>query len=242
MSGRHLVCAAAMVFASAVASLPARAEPRAVLELFTSQGCSSCPAADKLLAQFAVDPSVIALTLAIDYWDYLGWKDTFGAAAHTARQEGYARARGGRGKFTPEMIVNGAVSATGSDRAGIVAAIDRTASHPGLFAISVALEEKDGRIEIGLEQGPAREAEVWLFALASHRTVKIERGENESRTVTYTNVVRKMTRLGAFTGKPAHFSVPRANAVPADADRYIVLVQEGSGAMPGPILGVRLKH
>jgi hypothetical protein len=105
--------------------------------------------------------------------------------------------------------------------------------------VPVDLSEAEGQINVGLETGPAREGEVWLVALASHRTVEIESGENKSRTVSYTNVVRKMTRLGAWTGKPAHFAVPRADAVPADADRYLVLVQEGSGSMPGAILGVQ---
>src|ERR1044071_6532205 len=95
-------------------------QPRAVLELFTSQGCSSCPKADRLAGELAKEKDLVVLTFAVDYWDYLGWKDTFGAAAHSARQRAYANVRGDRKVFTPQMIVNGSESATGSDRAGII--------------------------------------------------------------------------------------------------------------------------
>ena len=224
----------ALVAAQALAD-----EPRAVLELFTSQGCSSCPKADRLAGELAKEKDLIVLTFAVDYWDYLGWKDTFGAAAHSARQRAYANVRGDRKVFTPQMIVNGIESATGSDRTGILAAIEKTKDKDGLLAIPVNVVEQGGQIEVALEAGPAREGEVWLVAVASHRTVEIENGENKSRTIDYTNVVRRMTRLGAWAGKPCQFKVARAEAVPADADRYLVLVQQGSGSMPGTILGVR---
>ncbi|MGE3158767.1 MAG: DUF1223 domain-containing protein, partial [Xanthobacteraceae bacterium] len=144
MSGRHLVCAAAVVFASAVASLPARAEPRAVLELFTSQGCSSCPAADKLLAQFAGDPSVIALTLAIDYWDYLGWKDTLALTGHSKRQKAYAKARHDREIYTPQIVVNGMTLVLGSDRTAIDRAIVSTRRTAATLAVPLALAVAGG--------------------------------------------------------------------------------------------------
>ena len=103
-----------------------RAEPRAVIELFTSQGCSSCPAADKLAAEFAVDPSMLVMSLAVDYWDYLGWKDTLALSGHTSRQRAYARARGDREVYTPQAVVNGVVHVLGSDKAAIEKAIRKT--------------------------------------------------------------------------------------------------------------------
>src|SRR5437764_2212404 len=105
---------------------PAHADPRAVVELFTSQGCSSCPPADKVLGELANDPSVIALSLPIDYWDYLGWKDTLADSRFTARQKAYSRSRGDRDVYTPQLIVNGAAQVIGSDRAKIDGAIDTT--------------------------------------------------------------------------------------------------------------------
>src|SRR5882757_10198266 len=104
----------------------AQAEPRAVIELFTSQGCSSCPAADKLIAEYSRDPSVIALSLAIDYWDYLGWKDTLAMSGHSNRQRAYAKGRGDRQVYTPQAVIDGAVHALGSDKAAIEKAIRQT--------------------------------------------------------------------------------------------------------------------
>ena len=95
----------------------AEAEPRGVIELFTSQGCSSCPAADKLVGELALDPSLVSISLPIDYWDYLGWKDTLADPRNTARQKAYSKVRGDREVYTPQVVVNGSVHALGSDRA-----------------------------------------------------------------------------------------------------------------------------
>ena len=120
------IAAASLLVAASAASARAEA-PKAVLELFTSQGCSSCPEADRLAAELAKEHGVVLLTFPVDYWDYLGWKDTFGNPAHSARQRAYALVRGDRKVFTPQMVVNGLASATGSDRAAIEAAIRETA-------------------------------------------------------------------------------------------------------------------
>src|SRR3954470_23551246 len=109
----------------------AEAEPRAVIELFTSQGCSSCPPADKLIGQLADDPTLVAISLPIDYWDYLGWKDTLAKPAHTARQRAYAQLRGDRAVYTPQVVVNGAVHVQGSDKEAIDRAIAQTRQQPG---------------------------------------------------------------------------------------------------------------
>src|SRR6201987_1625327 len=98
---------------------PANADPRAVVKLFPSQGCSSCPPADKIIGELAKDPSVIALSMPIDYWDYLGWKDTLADARFSARQKAYSQMRGDREVYTPQVVVNGSVHVVGSDRAGI---------------------------------------------------------------------------------------------------------------------------
>src|SRR5579862_784682 len=105
---------------------PAHADPRAVVELFTSQGCSSCPPADKVIGELAKDPSVIALSMPIDYWDYLGWKDTLADARFSARQKAYSLMRGDRDVYTPQVVVNGSTHVVGSDRAGIEQAIGIT--------------------------------------------------------------------------------------------------------------------
>src|SRR6266851_3411915 len=115
----------------------ARAEPRALLELFTSQGCSSCPAADKLLGELSGDPALVALSVPIDYWDYLGWKDTLASPAHSARQRGYARVRGDRQVYTPQIVINGSTHALGSDRSAVDRAITQTDQKSGAMSLPV---------------------------------------------------------------------------------------------------------
>src|ERR1700727_697318 len=113
---------------------PAHADPRAVVELFTSQGCSSCPPADKIIGELAKDPSVIALSMPIDYWDYLGWKDTLADARFSARQKAYSQVRGDRDVYTPQDVGNGESHLIGSDRAGIENAIDTTKQTEGVMS------------------------------------------------------------------------------------------------------------
>src|ERR1700712_4539377 len=116
---------------------PAEADPRAVVELFTSQGCSSCPPADRLMGELAEDPSIITLSMPIDYWDYLGWKDTLADARFSARQKAYSHMRGDRDVYTPQVIVNGSVHVIGSDRAGIESAIGDTQKADGVMSVPV---------------------------------------------------------------------------------------------------------
>src|SRR6201984_1450393 len=117
---------------------PAHADPRAVVELFTSQGCSSCPPADKIIGELAKDPDVIAMSMPIDYWDYLGWKDTLADSRFSARQKAYSRMRGDRDVYTPQAIVNGSVQAIGSDRTSIERAIHET-EHNGVMSVPVSM-------------------------------------------------------------------------------------------------------
>src|SRR5438874_11007043 len=124
MVGRCLAYVAVVACASAAVPLsPAVADPLAVIELFTSQGCSSCPPADKLVGELGSDPSLVALSLPIDYWDYLGWTDTLADPRNSARQRAYSHARGDREVYTPQVVVNGSQHALGSDREAIESAI-----------------------------------------------------------------------------------------------------------------------
>src|ERR1700734_4287114 len=141
-SGALGICAVAAIVR------PAHAEPRAVVELFTSQGCSSCPPADKIIGELAKDPSVIALSMPIDYWDYLGWKDTLADARFSARQKAYSRMRGDREVYTPQVVVNGAVHVIGSDRAGIEGAIDDTKRVEGGMSVPVSMTLAGKKINV----------------------------------------------------------------------------------------------
>src|SRR5882757_4562677 len=144
MNYRHIAFAAAALCTALSVPLAARAEPRAVIELFTSQGCSSCPAADKLLGELAQDPSLLTMSLAVDYWDYLGWKDTLAVHGHSVRQQAYADVRGDRERYTPQVVINGVAQVLGSDKSAIEKAIAQTASTASPLKLPVTIAVADG--------------------------------------------------------------------------------------------------
>jgi hypothetical protein len=217
-------------------------EPRAVLELFTSQGCSSCPPADRLVGQLANDPSLVALSVPIDYWDYLGWRDTLANPAHSARQRAYARARGDGQVYTPQIVVNGAADALGSDQTAIERAIAQTDRKTDAMSLPVVLAVNSGTLNVsvsGADKASAA-AEVWLCPLTKAVPVAIGRGENRGHTVTYHNVVRNWLKLGTLTAAQSSWNVPIAQIKAEGIDAAAVVVQEGSRDRPGIILGAAL--
>jgi hypothetical protein len=215
------------------------AEPRALLELFTSQGCSSCPAADKLLGELAADPSLVVISDPIDYWDYLGWKDTLASPAHSARQRAYAHVRGDRQVYTPQIVVNGAAHALGSDRTAIERAIEQTDQKPVVMSLPVLMSVGGGNLTVKIESAENEHSagEVWLCPLTKSVSVAIGRGENHGRTITYHNVVRRWLKLGDWTGAQATWNVPMSEIRADDIDAAAVMVQEGSHDKPGIVLG-----
>jgi len=225
------------------ASSGAGAEPRAVIELFTSQGCSSCPPADKLLGELSKDPSIIPLSLAIDYWDYLGWKDTLSLPGHRNRQKAYSSARGDREVYTPQVVINGSAQALGSDRNAIERAIAQSQRNPATLSLPVTLAVADGQVRVNAPAGKSgSSADVWLCPLSRAVPVAIDRGENKGRTLTYHNVVRRWVKLGQWTGKAEAWSLPVTDIGSDNIDAVAVIVQ-GSRATapgPGPILGAAI--
>jgi hypothetical protein len=208
--------------------------PKAVVELFTSQGCSSCPPADAVLVEMARRPDVVALTFPVDYWDYLGWKDTLAHPLFTARQRGYAHGRGDRQVYTPQVVVNGGRQCVGSNRAEIEMAVKTTGA--GLPA-QVKTAEQDGVVVIDVDGSADQVAEVWVLPVIRLQTVLIERGENRGRTITYANVVRALVRVGDWSGGMARFETS-LKVARGEADGYVVLLQNLNGKKPGPIVGV----
>jgi hypothetical protein len=223
----------------AITAQPAQAEPRAVIELFTSQGCSSCPPADKLIAEYARDPSVIALSLAVDYWDYLGWKDTLALSGHSNRQRAYAKARGDRQVYTPQVVIDGAVHALGSDKAAIERAIRQTREQSAPLTLLVKIERSGDKLTVTVSESKDEkgQAEVWLCPITRSVPVVIGRGENSGQTITYTNVVRRWIKLGDWTGKAAIFSVPVRDVQSGGIDSAAVVVQSGTASVPKLMLG-----
>jgi hypothetical protein len=211
---------------------------RAVVELFTSQGCSSCPPADALLKTLAADPSIIALSLPVDYWNYLGWKDTFASSRNTERQRNYARARGDGAIYTPQAIINGMVHVNGASKAEIEQAIATTSKTGGPQQIPVRFWQESNTLNFAMggemPGHAAREATIWLGVVQTSGSVDIKQGENEGKTLTYTNIVRELTPIGIWKGQPLEVQLPRAALMQAEVQKIVVLLQEGRS---GPIIG-----
>ena len=197
-----------------------------VVELFQSQGCSSCPPAEANVGAISDRPDTLALAFEVDYWDRLGWKDTFSRPAWTARQYAYAQAMGRDGVYTPQVVVNGRVEGDGLDAnalAGLLRRGDRGAGGP-------SVSFSGGNVTVGAGDAPAGGADVWLARYIPHAVeVAIPRGENAGRTLPYKDVVREMVLLGKWRGEAATFPAPGGDATLAEA-----AIVQGSGA--GPIL------
>jgi len=214
------------------------AAPRAVVELYTSQGCSSCPPADALLEKLSADPSIIALTFPVDYWNYLGWKDTFGSPRNSERQRIYARARGDGAIYTPQAIVNGEVHVNGASEAEIQSAIQKTSEKVGPQHIPIRFWQERNTLNFALGgeetgHGP-REATIWLGVVQSSGTVDVKDGENKGKQLTYKNIVRELTPIGIWKGQPLAIQLPRAALMQAEVQKIVVLLQEDRS---GPIIG-----
>ncbi|HEX3651599.1 MAG TPA: DUF1223 domain-containing protein [Rhizomicrobium sp.] len=208
-----------------------------VVELYTSQGCSSCPPADALLGQLAMRKDVLAVSLPVTYWDMLGWRDTLASDSNTRRQKAYARELGRGGVYTPQIIVDGASDVVGSRTQAVASAIAARASD--MQTVPVELEANHQQVHIAV--GPAsdhgsHEAIIWLFGILPQATVSISDGENSGRTITYHNVVRQIRAVGTWRGQPISVSLPRAEAGPPH-DGIAVIVQQGGY---GRVLGAAL--
>jgi hypothetical protein len=232
-----VACCTAVATMSSATMAPAHAQTRAALELFTSQGCSSCPPADKLLGELAADPTLVVMSLPIDYWDYLGWKDTLADPNHTLRQKAYAKVRGDREVYTPQVVVNGSMHALGSDKAAIERAIVQ--SREKAMKLPVTLSVAGDHIVVTVPDHEAR-AEIWVWGLAKAVTVMIKRGENHGKTITYANVARRWVKLDASSGKGGTFTVPFSKFDSDGVDAAAVLVQTGTTEKPNAMLGAAI--
>ncbi len=205
-----------------------------VVELFTSQGCSSCPPADAYMGELVKRPDIVALTLNVDYWDYLGWRDTLGSAEYSRRQRDYAAYRGDGQVYTPQMVIDGRHHVVGSRRGAVEQAI-RAVNHRN---IPVSMKEADGQVivDIGARPAdyPAVEATVWVAMVVPEISVEIARGENTGRKISYFNVTRKLMPAGMWKGEAVRMALPKKDLFVDGATGCAALLQ-ADGA--GPILG-----
>lgn len=210
-----------------------------VIELFTSQGCSSCPPADRLIGKLARQPGVFALSLPVDLWDYVGWKDTLALPYHAQRQRQYAKGRGDNRVYTPQAIINGIAHVVGSDPTAIRSQAEICYGRDGALSIPMRVEgAPEGlKVEIGATRGTAPSAaSLWLVRVASSREVKIKRGENSGQTFTYVNVARGFTRVGEWKGEAASFTLSKDHFTGPDSDGWMLFLQAGTPTRPGVIL------
>jgi hypothetical protein len=196
-----------------------------VVELFTSQGCSSCPPANANLIKLSQRPDVLPLSFAVTYWDYLGWKDTFDRPEYTDRQVAYEPPLHQQGPYTPQMVINGATTAVGNDLGEVEQLVDSAKPLSG-----PELTLTPGHVAVGAAGAPNGGADVWLVRYDPNLVnVPVARGENSGVTLPHTHVVHELVRLGSWSGMAQAFDLPAA----ADGLLSAVLIQSMHG---GPIL------
>jgi len=229
-----------IALAALLAGLPARhaaagdARALVVIELFTSQGCNSCPPADALLAEWNHDASVLPLSLHVDYWDYLGWKDTFAKRGHSTRQQNYVKQIGSRQVYTPQAVIDGQLQAVGSNRAAVEAAVKaaRQQKH-----VPVTVErDASGRplaVNIAALTDASAEAIISLCLFDRQQQVTIGRGENSGQTISYVNVARGWQDLGRWHGAAQRVALPDLPGYDWQGSNAAILLQ----SLQGPILG-----
>lgn len=235
-SPRAVVAIAGFVLAIAAgtASAVCAANRPVVVELFTSQGCSSCPKADAYLGELAPREDVIALSFNVDYWDYLGWKDTLASPAFAKRQRAYARGLGLSGVYTPQIVVDGVTEGVGSHRDEIAAAIAAQAGKPADVEISFTDDGTALTLDVGTGTAREKPATLWLIRYAREKRIEVRRGENRGRTISYANVVRELTPIGMWDGQPVSMTLPKDDLLTRGFEGCVALLQAGDG---GPILG-----
>ena len=217
----------------------AKAARPLVVELYTSQGCSSCPPADAFLAKLSSHKDILAMSLPVTYWDMLGWRDTLANEANTKRQKAYAKVMGRGGIYTPQIIVDGESDIVGSKEQAVEAEVtERMADMP---VVPVELSAEHGVVHVAIGAGAehaVHDATVWMFRILPQVTVAIHSGENGGRTITYHNVVRQIRAVGQWKGQALSLDLPVADQSVEHDDGVAIVVQQGSGY--GRVLGAAM--
>ncbi len=218
---------ASSVLCSIFATAGIAGTPKNIIELYTSQGCASCPDAQALLKTYINRSDVVALSFNVDYWDYLGWKDTLGKAAHSKRQRAYARARGDGKIYTPQIVANGLVIAIGTDRSQINRAIAKSATQLSGSRLTLELQSDKSRfiIKVGAGAKLDKPATIYVASVSRAVTVNITGGENRGRQVTFHNVVRNMIPVGMWSGEAATIRLLKQDVLGSEGERCVILIQ-----------------
>ncbi|SHO63654.1 hypothetical protein SAMN02745172_01522 [Pseudoxanthobacter soli DSM 19599] len=265
---KGLLASGILAVAATLQVAPARAgggnngnvsEPaRAVVELFTSQGCAACPPADHSIGRYADDPSVVALTYPVDYWDYLGWTDTLASRVNSARQFAYANGRGDRSIYTPQLVIDGNGVLVGGDDVALGRRVAQAVSSD-VLPVAISIRASDEAVHIHVAAAtpgtPVAPATVWLVSMLPSVSVMVHGGENDGRELFYRNVVRGIRAIGMWNGSAIEIDLPVSEIdekgdLPADmpgtategdrpgkASRCAVLLQADVDGKPGRIIG-----
>jgi hypothetical protein len=217
---------------------PQTDKPLGVVELFTSQGCNSCPPADALFAELAAKEDLVALAYHVDYWDYLGWQDTLSRKENTERQYDYMRAFGSRSVYTPQAVINGRVHVNGASRGEVDGALARMARIGEGMRVGIKVSRTSDRVMIDAGDagaGPS-DAHVVIVYFDPPHTIKIGEGENTGRKMTYWNAVTSIQTAGMWHGKAQRYELPMSE-IAKKGGCAVLLQSVGKDGLPGPILG-----
>lgn len=226
-----------ILMCSAIAAASAQAEPvKGVVELFTSQSCSSCPAADKVFGEVIKREGVLGLAFHVDYWNYLNWKDTFSSPESTRRQRDYAQSLHSSQVYTPQLIVNGRHVVSAGSPEKLIKVMDAAGTGSAL-PVAVKAELFNGRLHVSAGAGSG-EANLVLAVFDELETVNIERGENSGKKLVNHNAVTSLRTIGMWKGKAMEVELPRKECLNKTGQSCAVLLQrvtpEGT---PGEIIG-----
>jgi hypothetical protein len=239
---KYLLKTCAITITALVASLNvASAEPvKGVVELFTSQSCSSCPPADKVLGSLIKRDGIIGLAFHVDYWDYLNWKDTFSSKESTARQYGYATSFHSTQVYTPQMIINGRTSVRASSPENVFAAVDDMAKSGQGLPVAVNANLNEDRLTVTAGKGSGA-ANLVLVIFDASDTVAIERGENSGKTIEYHNAVTGIQTIGMWKGEEMMVELPRSEYLKEKGYGCAILLQRMTDkGTPGEIIGATI--
>ncbi|OCJ03117.1 hypothetical protein A6U87_18825 [Rhizobium sp. AC44/96] len=235
MSARFLISLIAGV--ALAGPLFAQDAPKGVVELFTAQGCSSCPPADAAFRKLVERGDVIALAYHVDYWNYLGWADTLSSKENTERQYGYARTMGRSNVYTPQVVVNGRDHVAGADLNGITSKLDSFVTEGKGLTVPVNARIKDDELEIKIGAGPGK-ANVVMVYFDREKTIDVEKGENSGQKIAYLNSVTDVETVGMWDGKETSLTLPANVMQKPDLEGCAILLQSSTvDGTPSAILG-----
>jgi hypothetical protein len=238
MKRRLLLLMAAAVLGASSSFAGDILKPKGVVELFTSQGCNSCPPADAVLKELAARGDIVALGYHVDYWDYLGWKDTLARPENTERQKLYGKAFGKREVYTPQAVINGRTHIKGGMRGAVNAALAEMERTDKGLSVEIDVTRAGDSVVINAAGSPGGQGDAHLVLVQFDpiKPIVIERGENKGRTISYANPVSGIQTVGMWHGKPARFELPRSE-INKKGGCAILLQSMSKDGLPGPILG-----